>query len=482
MSARTQRSLETVRGSAYAGRALSLLVMATLSAGGAACAGNQKSAEPSALTDVSLRTAPSAEAAASVVPGSIVDVPLDDAPPSATPGTPVATGAPATTLEALEAALKAAADGDRRGAESQLRRLTNDAEAGPYAHYNLGVLAFERGERDAAHRHFNDALHAKPGFGPAVTALVRDKLGAGDVAGAQAIIAAQRQASQNAPGVRAAELFVTLHRGDHAGVIRDTRAVLIDDPGNLEAHYALSMAYLASGRVELADYVLQQALRRDANRADIHYGLGRVAMERGRDDDARRHFEAAIRLSPNYPEANVDLSTLQLKKMEYAGVVSGLEPVVRNVPTYVAAWVNLGSGYKGMRRYAEAKAAFEKALALDERSASAAFNLGILYLDVQKFEELDQLARMEQAMAWFTRYRALVGTVRADDPVNAYERFVREEIQMQEDLARQAAEDAERARRRAEREASGGEGSSGGSDGGSDDGFGGGADDDWDDW
>lgn len=474
MTERTHQLPTTARASAYVGRALSLFLVASVSAGSAACAGNQKAAEPSSLTETSERTMSTSDQSTTVVADSLVEPPTVYEIPGRS-----ADSASTTSLDSLEDALKAAAEGDREGAQSQLRRLVNDPEAGPYARYNLGVFAYERGERDAARRFFEDALKDKPGFGPAVTALVRERLASGDVAGAEALIASQKQASENGAGVRAAELFVTLYRGDFPGVIRSTRAVLIDDPGNLEAHYALAMAYLASDRVELADYVLQQALRRDANRADIHYGLGRVAMERGRNDDARRHFEAALALSPNYPEANVDLSTLQLSKMEYAEVVAGLEPVVRNVPEYVSAWVNLGSGYKGMRRYAEAKAAFEKALALDPRRAAAAFNLGILYLDVQKFEDLDQLARMEQAMAWFKTYRELAGTVRSDDPVNAYERFVGEEIQMQEDLARQAAEDAERAQRRAEREAAASEEApaSGSEEGGTT-----GGSEDWDDW
>ena len=384
----------------------------------------------------------------------------------------------------LYAALAAAADGDVERAERNLQRLVQHEEYGPYALYNLGVLAYARGERDQARRHFQSAIAAAPGFGPALVALVREALASGKTADARQLIETQRNASDDASGVRAAALFLDLAAGDAHAVIAGSRGVLIDEPTNLDVYYALAMANLDLGRVESAEYILNQALRRDENRADIYYALGRVALERDRESDARRYFERAIQLNPTYPEANVDLASLQLRKLEYAQAVAGLEPVVRTVPEFVAAGINYGSGLKGVGRVDEAKRAFETALSLDPQNALAAFNLGILYLDVSGFESLEQLPRMEQALAGFSRYRQLAGTIDPDDPVNAYEQFVRDEIQMQEDLARQAAEDAERARVRAEREAADREaGESGeGSDDGWDDWGDDAADDGWDDW
>lgn len=383
----------------------------------------------------------------------------------------------------LDAALSAAADGDTDRALRGFQALEGHAEYGPYAQYNLGVLAFARGEREQARRYFHAALDARPGFGPAMVALVRESIYADRNDEAQRFIDTQRTASNNAPGVRAAALFLKLDAGDYRGVITDTRSVLIDEPANLDAHYALAMANLHLGRVELADYVLQAALRRDANRADIHYGLGRVAMERGRDEEARAHFEKAVELNELYPEANVDLASLQLKKLEYADVVVALEPVTQAVPEFVHAWINLGSGLKGIGKVDEAKLAFQRALELDPTNASAAFNMGILYLDVTHFEELEQLARMEEALRWFSTYRDLAERVTVDDPVHGYEQFVRDEIQMQEDLARQAAEDEERARLRAEREAAAQQAAEeGASDDASDGDADSGGDDDWDDW
>lgn len=408
-------------------------------------------------TAVAADAAPAAEAAAAVdqpaLPQSVeTSTTTNEAPPMAqvrTISPPVANPA----RDAFDAAIQEAQEGERQKLIAAFRALESDAELGAYATHNLGVLAWERGERDEAVRYFQAALQKSPGFGPSMVALVRDALSRGDVSAAEELVRTQREASSNASGVRSAALYIALHRQDWAVVVRDTRSVLIDNPTDMDAHYALAMAYLEMGRVELAEYVLNMATKRDASRADLQYGLGRVALRRGRTEEARGFFEAAVQRAPAFPEANIDLAALRLAKMDYAPVVSAMEVVTRVLPNSSQAWVTLGSGLKGMRRYAEAKAAFERALELDPRSWAAVFNLGILYLDVQGFEDLDQLARMARVSEYFARYRELRGTIPANDPVTGYEAYVREEIAMQEDLARQAAEDAERARRRAEQEA-----------------------------
>lgn len=483
----TIRSL-SIRGRVSAASAV--LLAATL----AACAASQEP-ERSALaqgesraaqslaadTGAAAATAGDAQAAGDPVLDSVSD--LGIAEPEAAPE-PEAPASDDPDRDLLDAALAAAADGDVARAERNLQQLVRHEEYGPYASYNLGVIAYARAQRDQARRHFQSALELQPGFGPALVALVREQLATGRSAEARQLIETQRRASDDASGVRAAALFLDLAAGDAHAVINASRGVLIDEPTNLDVFYALAMANVQLGRYESAEYILNQALRRDENRADIYYALGRVALARDRETDARGFFERALQLNPTYPEANVDLASLQLRKLEYAQVVAGLEPVVKNLPEFVEAWINYGSGLKGVGRVDEAKQAFEAALALDPHNAQAAFNLGILYLDVSGFESLEQLPRMEQALAWFSKYRELEGSIDSDDPVIAYEQFVRDEIKMQEDLARQAAEDAERARARAEREAADREAGESGGDGWDDwgDDSSGGSDDGWDDW
>lgn len=456
-----------------------MLSLASILVGSAACGGTQ---------DTQKRTAFDAESSraetARVVSGPISD--LDDereeTPEVEAPEAKRSDDTAPDTRDRLDAAIAAAVEGDTGRATRDLKSLVDDEELGAYALYNLGVIAFSEGKTKQADDYIRQSLEKDPSFGPGAVSIVRQYLHAGQVSEAEAFVRSQLQKSDNASGVRAAGLLIKLHAQDYEGVIRDTRSILIDEPTNLDAHYALSMAYLALGRVELAEYILREARKRDDHRADLYVGLGKIALLEGNEDEARRQWVEALDRNPNYPEAIVALSALDLKMMEYARVVEALEPVVKDLPEYVDAWINYGSGLKGVGKPKEAKRAFETALELDPRSAAASFNLGILYLDVNEFEDLEHKERMEVALQWFQKYRDLVGSVSSEDPVGSYETFARQEIEMQEELERQAREEEERKRRREEEKAKQGEESSDDgedSDGWDDDGWG--DDDGWDD-
>lgn len=463
----------------YRSRTLLMLCAGGLLAGSIGCGASQDSDRTNAFDD-----APAREQTAAVVPHALGETTSEvdeSAEASEAPAKKTDEREAVDTQDRLEAAIEAAAKGDPGRAKRDLKALTDDEEFGAYARYNLGVLAYAEGDQSRAKKYIREALEFDPSFGPAATAIVRELLVEGKVNEAETFVREQLAKSDNASGVRAAALFVKLHKENYQGVIDDTRSILIDEPTNLDAHYALSMANLALGRVQLAEYIMREAQKRDDGRADIYFGLGKIALAGGDEEAARRQWRQALETNPDYPEAIVAISALDLKKMNYQEVVDALEPLIAEMPTYVDAWLNYGSGLKGIGKSEEAKAAFEKALDLDPRSAGAAFNMGILYLDINDFDNLEQKARMEKALEWFQTYRDFAGSVDEDDPVTAYEQFARTEIEIQEELARLAKEDEERRRRRAEAEAEAAAKEAEGGDDSVDDDDDGWGDDDWDD-
>lgn len=405
-----------------------------------ACAGSQQSSEPDSprsLTDESRPTqtssAPQTRAA---------DTPPTPAQPEVSPEEQAATEAAraAATAEReraeFEAALRMVRSAEYDSARRELQRFASHEDFGAWAQYNIGVIAFQQGDADEAQRLFRRALEMDPGHGPAATALVRGMLRDGDVAGAQRLIDAQLQASESAPGIRAAGLFIGLERGQYQQVIEDARSVFIDEPGNLDAHYALAMAQAELGRTQLANYVLRQGLRRDGNRADFYYGLGHLALEEGNDQLARTYLGRALTLQPRFPEANLDMGYLHMLTQAYDEAAEAFGTVTELVPNWAEAWLSLGNAYKGQQRYEEAHSAFERAAELDPQYAAPYYNLGILYLDVQGFRELELMARLEEAVSYFERYKEMKGaSLSEDDPVHAYEEYARNEIQIQIDLA-----------------------------------------------
>ena len=337
--------------------------------------------------------------------------------------------------EAIVSAATRARRGDRASARTDLQQMLRDPEFGAYAAYNLGVIAAYEGQADQAQDYYRQALERDPGFGPAVVALVRGRLVEGDVAGAEQLVATQLRASNNAAGVRAAGLLVTLARERYEQVITDTRAIMTSQPENLDAHYALAMANLGLGRHELATYILQRGLGREAQRPDLYFGLARVALDRGQDQQARMYLTRALDVEPNHLEARVNLALLNLRARNFEEAARLLEGVTSLAPRYQEAWLALGNAYKGLQRFDEARQTFERAARLNDRYADPWFNLGLLYLDVDEFEGLDRIPRMERAIAMFTEFRNRAGgTVGADHPVHRHIADATQAIETQREL------------------------------------------------
>jgi TPR repeat protein len=108
--------------------------------------------------------------------------------------------------------------------------------------------------------------------------------------------------------------------------------------------------------------------------------------------------------------------------------------------------LNLGSALKGQQKYAEAETAMKRALELDPANADTQFNLGILYLDGQ-LPGVEPLARLEQAVSWFERYKQAAnrGASATPDPVEQYLAEARKRIEVERkraDSARKTAKDA----------------------------------------
>lgn len=148
------------------------------------------------------------------------------------------------------------------GLESLWRDTVSQNPSSSLAHYNLGNLLRDRGERESAIHHYRQAV--------------------------------------------AFETTLTLAHNNLAGVLvqgGDTREAIVHyrravelDPDYALAHYNLATVLRDLGRLEAAIDHYAQALRADPDYAQAHYALGRSLAEAGRPDDAHPHFVEAGRL------------------------------------------------------------------------------------------------------------------------------------------------------------------------------------------
>jgi len=174
----------------------------------------------------------------------------------------------------------------------------------------------------------------------------------------------------------------------------------------------LASVFRVEGRGELAEKVLEDAARIEANDAGVWNGRGWVESGLGRQQQALESFRKATELRPGFAEARANYGRTLGESGDPAGAVAALEAAVKEAPENAAAWVNLGNAYGGARRPEDALRAYERALAIDRALADAHFDLGVLYLngDVQG---VPTAVRLQKALSSFDEFAARGGVDKA---------------------------------------------------------------------
>lgn len=238
----------------------------------------------------------------------------------------------------------------------------------------------------------------------------RERLGAGDIAGAQFLCAqilqqaprnpdalwllgmSQLMSGEVSAGATLLERVIAVapdhgpalenlglahlmlgHYADAERVLRRA-AALPSAPASVAMRLGLALVQL--DRVPEGIAQLQQALKRDARNADIRLNLGQAYARIGDVDAARIEFMETLRLAPQHGDAMYNLGVLELERDALAEAQRWFERASDAAPQHVDALVNLGIV---SRRRGELQAAvhhLERALRIDPASSAALDNLG----------------------------------------------------------------------------------------------------------
>ncbi|MCB9519357.1 MAG: tetratricopeptide repeat protein [Myxococcales bacterium] len=343
-------------------------------------------------------------------------VPVDDSAPAAvpTPTTWAPVTAPVEPAEQTGPALisngtrdafaRIGSGADLQRMQSEYSRMLNDPDVGAYAAYNLGVIAFRQGREGEAEDRFREALQKHPALGPAVVALVRMSLRDNDITGARRTLDSALAASSSAPQVRAAGLYIALAEQRYDDVMRDGREILLLDEGNTDVFYTLAMAYLRTGRSELAQYIVEQGLGRDDQNVAFHMVLAQIRLANDNLAGAQSELGEVLEIDPYNAEAHNNLGLVRLRLRNFSRAAESFEAAIEFSPAFPEAWLNLGNAKKGQQDYTGAEEAFQRALELRPGYADAYFNLAVLYLDAEMPGHTKE-SRLEQSLAYFDQYR-----------------------------------------------------------------------------
>ncbi len=181
--------------------------------------------------------------------------------------------------------------------------------------------------------------------------------------------------------------------------LSDTLVILYSNFGALEPDAVIPRA----------EALLDQALTLDPDDADIHASLGLLASTRwdmtGEDADragAEQAFERAIALNANHAQAVAWYAGQELFSGEYADAIVLFERSLELDPLARISQLNLGESYAGMGQHRKALDTWLESARTNPDWPTAPEEIGL---------HLTNLGRLDEALAWFHRARAL-----SDDP------------------------------------------------------------------
>jgi Tfp pilus assembly protein PilF len=311
--------------------------------------------------------------------------------------------------EIFNRAVAMSRSGDLRGAIAEFERAYGVDNHLLYALYNAGVLHERLGDNGSAQRVYLKALDADPEFEPASGNLTRLRIRAGRASEAEADLRGRIRRFPANSGLRSqlVELFIATGRLDAAE--QEARAILKSDEHYVPAMVSLASIYHSKKRNELAKMVLENARQIDPEDPTVWNKLGFVEIALGDQPQALEDFKKAASLRPDYAEGHLNYGAMLNEAEDFPGAVKELELAVQSAPENAAAHLNLGNAYRGTKELAKAEREYERALKLDPKLDDAYFDLGVLYLDGES-PDLQVLARLERAIAFFDKYAAAGGS------------------------------------------------------------------------
>lgn len=307
--------------------------------------------------------------------------------------------------------LDAARNGDFEAAKAAFERALREDSRAYEAAYNLGVIADRMGDENRAMQYYRRALQILPDYERAARGLATIYIRRGSVPDALALVEplARRYLQNLHLQALLGEVLVRADRYEDA--MDAARVALERDERFVPAMITIIKASLASGRTELAESIIEQALEVDPDDAELHFLNGKLLLTQpGRLAAALESFQKAVEENPDHAEARIQLGRLYLEGGNYTKALEELEVAGRLAPMLPEVHVTLGDAYRVNRRWEQAKAAYDRALRMRGTFPAVHFNLGLLYMDAQDdFPGIDKLTALNRAQEEFTRYRNEMG-------------------------------------------------------------------------
>jgi len=249
--------------------------------------------------------------------------------------------------------------------------------------------------------------------------------------------------------------------GNYAQAVETAKSAL-----NLNERYTPAMLIMAKSFFKLGKYewvrtlweTMQQNKASPAEAAEVHQLLAFLEIEKDNLPGAIEELKNATESRPDNAIMWNNLGAMYLTAKNYPAATPALEKATQLQPNFAKAFMNLGSAYRGNKSYSAAQTAYERALQLFPNYADAVFNLGILFLDADRIEGFDEIAKQTRAISYLQKYQEMMsGRLSANDPsadyiVEAQEKIEKEQKRLERERKRKEREARRAAKRAAEQD------------------------------
>lgn len=186
------------------------------------------------------------------------------------------------------------------------------------------------------------------------------------------------------------ELALQLHQaGRLAEAEAAYRAVLANDPDNVDAlHFLGVLAYQRSDYRKAEELIGQSLARNPANPA-ARNNLGNALAAQARLDEAMACYREALALQPGFAGALVNLGAGSMAQGNSEDAVGYYAHALDIDPGNAMALSNLGNAYRHQERLEDAAACHAKAVALDPDLPEAQHNYGNSLRDLRRLDEAE---------------------------------------------------------------------------------------------
>jgi predicted TPR repeat methyltransferase len=197
--------------------------------------------------------------------------------------------------------------------------------------------------------------------------------------------------------------------------------VLRQDPGCVDALFALAVLLHDAGEFEAAARRLRELLKYCPDLAEVHFNLGTILNSLGQREDAIAAFRRAIELRPDLADAHNNLGIAYREFGQPELAMLSFEQAVFHAPNSLAALLNYSAALLKCHRIDDAVRICRRAYVCHPESADVHYALGISLERAGLAEEalfhLNEAVRLRpDATEWRYHLAACQGTASAAPP------------------------------------------------------------------